>query len=254
MVNCILVKNIFTQTQLKVDYKVADIQAFLNDIVNSQQENVAYLYKFTTDNYLAIKSSTGNVIDKLSDIETVILENIFNKDKYFVESIIQNVKVLMKQQNINEEFDENKARDLLKKLDKHPETIKFKTSQNGGVFIWMAEQYIIPKMPRPIQTIFTSIIEFIDIILIVGIAIPGLQLVGVGVIIDIVSLIYCFLRFDIIGMIASCIALIPVLGNILGGTMRVLSKVFRFYSKYRKSKKIRRLRQLESFTNDQDDE
>lgn len=259
MTHCISIKNIYTHDTFDCNAKVKDIIKFMHDMFQYQPRNVIFLYKFdNNEQYLTAHNSEDFAMEKIDNPNILkILEHIFDIDyddkEKRIESIINNLSQFVKQNEMNVTIDKDKLSNFMKKIETNPETQKvyeaknnyienIKPIQQGGVLIWLMEKYLMPKMPAMMQNIFFGILEIIDAILIVGISIPGLQLVaGAGIIVDIVSFIYCFLRFDIIGMVASVIALIPIIGNIIGGIMRIGNKFMKYNKKYKDYKRKQKL-------------
>jgi len=274
MIRCVSIKNVYTKKIIACNYATNDIIKFMHDMFVYQPQNVLFLYKFNNEsNYITAHNDKDFIIEPVNNeaeykmIEEFCDVNCDNDDKK-VQRIIDNVSKFANQNSININFDKNELTDFLTKLksdkniqkvykarDKYVRNLsETKINQQGGVVIWLIEKYMFPKLPSTIRMIFTSILEIIDAVLIVGISIPGLQFAaGLGIIVDIISFIYCFLRFDVLGMVASLIALIPILGNIVGGFMRITAKSLKYYKKYKQYKAHKRLLRMgtESFVQQQ---
>lgn len=86
--------------------------------------------------------------------------------------------------------------------------------------LWVIQKILDDYLPPYLQWIgwiYKGILEIIDIILGIASAIPGLQFLGgAGWIIDLISIIFAFARFDIVGVVAGIISLIPFVGDIGG--------------------------------------
>lgn len=262
----ILVQNLLTKKYIKCNMAINDTHKFINKLIKYQQSDIIYLYQFKNDSmitkYISINNNNEPVIEHVTDdLSFKILYHIYDinyDDKSKINSIINSIKIIAKNNNITEEINENKITESLNKLnndiykkkiidardkylykltsDNYQPNIKVK--QEGGILIWLAEKYLFPKLPNIVQTILWSILEIIDIILIIAISIPGLQFVeGLGIIIDIIAIIYSFLRYDIVGIVGSTIAFIPIIGNIIGGSIRSIAKGFEYYGKLKKSER-----------------
>lgn len=256
MVRCVSVKNLLTKKSMVCNTPLnSNINDFLHKLFKEQQPYVLYLYTFDNgDKYVTghMNKEDDFIIEKIdSEILLSVIEGMYemenNKDDK-VDGIIDKIEQMVKKLGINEKINREGLKNFLNNLDSDShiqEKVKSARDdyvkkvvtdkgvvQEGGILIWAFEEYVMPRLPTMFQTIFSGILEILDIILIIGISVPGLQVTGV----DLISFIYCFLRFDMIGMAASVIAIVPFLGNFIGGAMRTLTKIFRYYNKYQKFK------------------
>lgn len=273
MTHCISIKNVYTKDTINCNIKVSDDIKFIYDMFKYQPENILFIYKFDNNKkYITAYNSKEFMIESINnDSELDIIEHIcdvdFDNKDVKIQKIMNNIDKFMIRNQIDIDVDKSKLNKFINEIDVNPlwianvdrvynarddytNKLKYKIveepiNQKGGVLIWLMEKYLFPKLPSTIQTILSGILEIIDAILIIGISIPGLQFAaGAGIIIDIISFVYCFLRFDVIGMIASLIAFIPIIGNIIGGVMRIGAKSFKYYGKFKDYKKTKRNVQL----------
>ena len=221
-----------------------------------QPKDILFMYIFdNSDKYITAHENDEFIIEKINDdLGLKILECVYdidydNKEKK-INSIVDKVIKLSAENNINIKIDKQKLVDFIKKIDnsdnKYGKNViiaqnkyinkmieqskeKEKVVQQGGILIWAFESYILPKLPSIMQNIFFGILEIIDIGLIILSSIP---VAGFGF--DLISILYCFLRFDMVGLFGSIVSLVPVVGDITGGLIRGMSKIFRYVTKYRK--------------------
>ena len=118
---------------------------------------------------------------------------------------------------------------------------KLENDQSGGFLIKLIEDGL-DNMKNPVPgMLFGGFLEFIDFILMIASAIPV-----VGMPFDVASIIFFLLRGDIIGAIASAIEFVPVIGDVAGTGIKVVTKFFRImgkiskYSKKFKNKNIKK--------------
>ena len=266
MVHCVSIKNIYTKKTLNCMYETNDVIKFMYDMFERQPINVLLLYTFDDNSqYITAYDKKEFMLEKINNKAELGMIEAFcdtncNDEEKRIQRIIGGVFKFANQHNIKFSVNENDLRECLMKLKNEPDVKKVydardnyisevskPVNQEGGILIYLMEQKLFPKLSPKVRTVLESILEIIDAILIIGISIPGLQLVaGAGIIVDIVSFIYCFLRFDVLGMIASVIALIPVLGNIIGGGLRITAKSLKYYKKYKQYRK--HARNIQHFT------
>jgi hypothetical protein len=92
-------------------------------------------------------------------------------------------------------------------------------------------------------------LEIIDLIIIIVSSIPV-----VGTVFDVVAFVYSFLRLEPVGMIGAAISFVPVVGDAIGGVLRVgykFGKYIYYYRRYQQTKEL-----VDSVTSDveEDDE
>lgn len=262
---CTSIKNILTKKQFKCNLKVNDINKFLYDMFEYQPAEILYLYKFDNgEKYITAYRDKDFLIEQIEDeFALKVIEHIYdvdsdNKEKR-VNRIADNMIIIAKQQKMNVEIDKNKICDFLRQLDNNPlkekvieardeyinkerekqelakkEWIK---NQEGGVIIWALETYLFPKLPNIMQTILFGILEIIDILFMIASSIPFAifpPLIVVEVIIDIISLIWSILRFDVISIVGSIISFIPYIGGTIGSVVKIIGKVYKYFKKAKK--------------------
>lgn len=211
-----------------------------DDVIDSINNSISKIIKQYPDKFNEFNEfdqAGGNRIDynetnKLKQFLTKLDENkdaqnILNKNR---REMIDKIYELDKIKN-NKLNKLNKS-EKLNKLSKETMDNYIQKGQSGGIIIWLIEKAVSYYLPNWISFIFTGILEIIDIGLGIASAIPGLQAVyGAGVIIDVISIIYSILRFDIIGTIAGLISLIPGIGDIIGGVTKFLGKAGKYLFK-----------------------
>lgn len=267
MTHCISIKNLYTKSQFNFTLKMDDVFFFLYRLFDYQKKGILFLYTFDDNTkYITAYDDDSFIIEKVEDglglkiLEHVYDMNYYNKE-YKVQSIASNVIKLSEKNNIKIPVDKEKLLNFIRSLDeeeyseegkevlearnKYMEELvkkeeverkyKEKNIQTGGVIIWAFEQYLLPKMPSILQTIIGGLLEIIDIALIVLSEIPV-----AGYAFDLIAIVYCFLRFDMIGMFGAIIMLIPVIGGIVGGAIRVMGKVYKYFKKYKKYHKVQK--------------
>jgi hypothetical protein len=145
--------------------------------------------------------------------------------------------------SINDKIDEDKVLVLLNKLstdtklnnriNKRKKSIvqpNVKKYQSGGFLLHYLQSYLLRTYGWSWTTYsFIGVLEIIDIGLTIASSIYGLQ--TTGFIIDIISIIYSFLRLDWLGIVGSIISIIPLIGDIVGGFFSMTGIFFRI-SKY----------------------
>ena len=264
MSHCTSIKNLFTRSNFNCNLKINDEYSFLYKTLEYQPHNVLFLYKFDNNKkYVTVHNDEDFLIEPIEDdLALKLLENLYdvdrdNKEKK-INSIADKIIELAKIHNINDVgVDKDKLIDFIRKIDNNPlkqkvldirdeyieqlrqkemnDKLQWKKNQKGGVLIWAMETYLFPKLPETVQTILWSILEIIDVALIIASSIPGLQFVaGLGIIIDIIAIIYAFLRFDVVGTIGALISFIPIVGDVAGGGIRIIAKIYKYYSKFKK--------------------
>lgn len=274
MIHCISIKNILTKNKIECNFPVNDLYTFLYRMFEYQQKDILFMYIFdNSDKYITAHDNDEFIIEKVNnDLWLEILERVYDIDyddtDKKIDSMADRVIKLSVANNIDIKIDKQKLVDFIKKMDnidnKYSTDIiiaqdkyinsmieqhknkekekKVKVVQQGGVLIWAFESYILPKLPSIMQNIFFGILEIIDIGLIILSSIP---VVGFGF--DLISILYCFLRFDMIGLFGAIVSLVPVVGDIGGGLIRGMSKIFRYVTKYRKYRN--RINRINNFIN-----
>lgn len=226
---------------------VNDPIEFINNNINTLEKDHIYIYNFSQKGGTnKIYSVLNGSIDELSsaDLESLPLlwathrpERSFEQLK---ESIIKKL-VYISEKNYNKSI----SQDDIKKYDKLLNSIgedkdsinkvggalqrcKNETiiNQHGGILIWWLDKYVVtPNAPTWVTSVFHIIIEVIDIAIFVVAVIPVLKHAVGPFFIDFLNVFYNFLRFDIIGMMAAIVAIIPVFGDIGAIPIKVYSKI-----------------------------
>jgi len=258
MNHCVLVYNLVTKEKIECYIKALDENTFMKKFSKYQQDGDIYVYEFTNKNmYFVIKKEDEIIIEPIRNkLAITILEQLNSTREERIQSITNSIKQIMKRYNVKCNFSSDNVKQSLEGLEADPSSEKIIQAKNyyltnldntkvgeqkGGILIWLTEKYVIDSLPKSIAFIFRSIIEIIDWIFIIASSIPGLQFVaGAGVVIDIMSFIYSFLRFDLIGMVGSIISFIPFVGDILGGIIRAGGKMYRFFKGRKKRRRSRR--------------
>lgn len=275
MVKCILIKNLFNKNILVTHLDdIKDIRNFLFDMFKYQPKDTIFLYKFINDKLNEESYVTGHLsesddflMEKFGDtaydqLALTIIEHLsdnnYGSKEWRINSIINSIEKFAVQHNIKEPVNKQKLREFLGKLESDPQTIpiidardkyirefgkkkQYRLVQHGGVLVWALEKYIFPKFPSIMQTILFGILEIIDFVLIFLTSlpwaiIPPLELVNW--VLDAISFVWSFLRFDIIGMVGSVIAFIPFVGGIIGAIVRIIGKVYHFIGKAKKGVRL----------------
>lgn len=255
MARCISVKNMLTKSRIDCNFKVHDIYKFIYDMFEVQKKDVLYLYTIENidniDKYIAVHDDDDFIIEKMdNELILKILDSVYDINYYDknmkIKSITESLKKIAKDNKLDITVDEIKIREFIDKAENKPEAQKINVAydeyiatlkkndknktnvQSGGVFIWMFEKYVLPSLPYTIQNMVWGFLEVVDMILIIISSIPGL-----GAPADIIAIVYSFLRFDMVLLSGACISLIPVVGDAIGGVVRIGAKIFKYVVKYR---------------------
>jgi|LakMenEpi03Aug12_release.lakeMendotaPanAssembly.Ray.scaffolds.fasta_scaffold165223_2 hypothetical protein len=262
--HCIYIKNLFTKHSLKCNATVYDIYEFFYKMFENQPMNALFLYEFDNgEKYITAHNHKNFIIEPIEDeIMLKIIENIcdpdYNNKEKKINSLADKIISFANTHNLKfNNIDRDKLIDFIRNLENNPlkksiddakeayiQEIEnkqqnnkkiWKTNQQGGVLIWAFEKYLFPKMPNMVRTILWTILEIVDVVLIIGSSIPGLQgVLLAGFIFDIINIVYCFLRFDIVGLMGAIVSIIPIVGDVIGGGIRVLSKIYTYYNKFKR--------------------
>ena len=251
--SCIGVRNLLDKNKLNCNIPVKDKYKFMFDMFEYQPKNAPYSYHFSDgEKFVVAHGDDDFMIDKIDNdlhmkiIKRVCESNYHNPQKR-MDSIMKSLNKLSDKYNIplkssreqiteiinklNEGENKDKileARDRLLNTINNKELSKNKTiNQKGGFLIWLFEKYGIDKIQNStIRNILWGILEIIDLILLVLQSIPGLQLLaGAGFIIDVIAIVYSFLRLDMFGMVGGIVSIIPLFGDVLGAIIRIIGKV-----------------------------
>ncbi|QKF93642.1 hypothetical protein QKU48_gp0184 [Fadolivirus algeromassiliense] len=260
---CIEITNLSNKDKLACNLSVTDKYKFMYDMLDHQPNNVIFSYKFDDmEQFIVCRGDNDDfMIEKINDsLHMKVIEHLchieYNKSYDRISSIVDNLTKLSEKYNFPIKFDkqqiihmlnklnegENKTKILeardqyLAKLKKEEEEKKKSKNinQQGGILIWLIEDKLLPKLPKTVGLIIWGVFEIIDIVLLILASIPGLQLVyGAGFVIDIISIVYCFLRFDIMGMVGGVVSIIPLVGDVLGAIIRIIGKIKSYTRKFK---------------------
>jgi hypothetical protein len=214
---------------------IIDHKNYINNNLNKQNKDEIYLYKFNDGKkYLSIKQHNNKIIEQSDNNNLpILLYHLHGKPKSkdkIIDSILKNTDKIIKENGIDISYDKKKLKKYFKDLDKEVNNKSNNViNQEGGIAIWLLEKTLKKYAPNFISKIFSGILEIIDIALIITTSIPGLHATGTGFILDIIAIIYAFLRFDTIGLIGSIISLVPVIGDILGAVIKVSGKIAQYF-------------------------
>lgn len=227
MVKCISVLNLLNQNELKCSLDTDSKDQFLSYIVKNQQKYMVYIWSFDDDTFYYAVNDDPIVIEQLDNKQ--VLEflkyalTIKTKSERVI-SIMDNIKKLINSESEIKTADYSDA-ELKSKLDQLP-SLYDPTVQQGGI--------IIKKLEEALPAI-SPILEIIDWILIIAstvIAAPPLSLV-----VDAVATVWALLRWDLPMFFGSIVSFVPGIGDIIGGGIRVLAKIFKYIGRlFRKSR------------------
>ena len=123
---------------------------------------------------------------------------------------------------------------FLSSLQNHPDIYKLYdarknyiiNTQKGGSLIYLMQKGVHEIFPEWISWLFDSILESIDVMLIVLTAIPGLNAIGgLTNLFNGIHLIYALLRLDPMMTIGSIAGFIPIIGQALGSSIKISGKL-----------------------------
>ena len=204
-------------------------------------------------------SDDDEVVDihKLDQFDIIIIDTIVTKKNKTEQynNIINNINIIMNQynhrlnseqinkfyealttHNNNPNFNKLFQKSLLESFDTY--LTKNKTSTNdliGGGFLLKPFEDYLENSNNPLLSIgVLGFIEWIDLVFsLISIFPPA------NIPINIISLIYTIIRGDIVGIIATLIAFIPVVGGIVASVIKFIAKLFTLIGKifFNKSKK-----------------
>lgn len=165
------------------------------------------------------KNTEQRINDIVISAQKILGDNALNSEQ--IETFKQNLKVINNDKLFNDVFFKETNKCIIKNIKQN--------EQHGGVLIKMLEDYT-EKLESPWPNIgLTVFLEIIDLILLVGSAVPLL-----GTPFDVASIIYYILRGDFWSIIPGVIDFIPVVGDVVGTVMKVFGKVGRMGSKIAK--------------------
>ena len=237
MVNCEYIIDLYNKKYLNGGKNIINHKNYINDNLNKQNKNEIYLYKFSDGKkYLSVKQNNNKIIEKsYNNNLPILIYHLHGKPKTkdkIIDSIIKNTGKIIKENSINKSYDKNELKKYFKDLDSEVNNIlndKSVINQEGGIAIWLLEKTIKKYAPNFMSKIISGILEIIDIALIITTSMPGLHATGTGFILDIIAIIYAFLRFDTIGLIGSIVSLVPVIGDTIGAVIKVSGKIANYF-------------------------
>lgn len=263
MTSCIKVKNLNNNIKCGCNMTTDDKYKFIHDRLNKQLPETVYVYTFSDgDNYFSVNDA-DQIVEPADPVLLKVFEHSYTPttDEQRAKRITKNIKYLLQKDEIDkenrkEQFDGEKIEQFILKI-KDDEHVKkelytardkyflkkyqnnYQLNQEGGVLLWMLDNYMKKKYEgKTAYTVFSTVLEIIDIALLILSSIPGLAFAyGAGLVIDIIAIIYSFLRFDIIGMIGGVISLIPVIGDLAGGAIKAGGKIMKYLNKAKKVQK-----------------
>lgn len=240
-------------------FNVKSVEKFLYKF--AKQNNNVYILYLTYDNtnlyYLVTRDNEKIRIQKLDYIDVVLYESfirnktvderinniIENAEKHFNKAgvnltaeKISELKKMLKFIGNNvyyNNFFVKKASEILKQqLEADIDSYLNKNvinEQEGGVLIKMLEDHFENQKDPTASMILTGILEFIDLLLMLGSAIPI-----IGTPVDVLSILYAILRGTWTDIIPDLIGFIPVIGDVVGTIMKVFTKFTRISGKITK--------------------
>ncbi len=233
MVTCRFIVDLYTKHRTKCNLPVENEIAFIKSDIKLHNPDHLFLYRFDEHKYCAIGGSHIQ-IQQISTPMAEILWHFYGHtktDNELKQSIIDGLTYISTHQNIGT-VDKHKLMEFMDNLQIQS------NEQSGGGILWSIERTLKKNYPGLPSTLFTGLLEFIDLIITITAFIPGLQTVfGSELIRDMLVIFYYFLRFDIVGIASGLIALIPNVGNILGGIIKTSEFIIKYLihaTKYRR--------------------
>jgi hypothetical protein len=239
MPECKGIINLYNKTKLKCKIITDNPEQFINSKIDKQDLDKIYLYLFDGSKYLSI-NSTNKVIEKVTDsTKLATLWSIYGLNGGSIDTTLHKLKLINKTHFDNKyipthtEYNDFINR-VVNELNENNDN-----NQNGGVLLLHMQNSLNKILPDTAVFTIDILLDIIDLVLVLITAAPNTSDPISGLQLNILSLIYSILRFDLLGTAASMISFVPLYGQLISLLVGTGSKINKYVTKYNKYNKYK---------------